>query len=168
MYLTESQPHKSHLTSNLNYRRFPSYLLCTFLLYFFFIFYLHRCTLPDFPSVSSLVSLPFLPCYHRTTTTNNLHEDVPERGGTSLKSLNRIQENSSHKIPIIKKKACPSISWRNIGDHLKRGMLTFENDSNLSQKQCLEYLNENLLECKSAISKAVVKDFLPDRSFNMS
>ena len=26
-----------------------------------FIFYLHRCTLPDFPSVFSLASLPFLP-----------------------------------------------------------------------------------------------------------
>ena len=33
-------------------RRFPSYLL----LYSLFIFYLPRCTLPDFPSVSSLVS----------------------------------------------------------------------------------------------------------------
>ena len=35
--------------------------------YFLFIFYFPRCTLPDFPSVSSLASLPFLPC-HRTTT----------------------------------------------------------------------------------------------------
>jgi len=29
----ESQPHKARLTSKLNYRRFPSYLLCTFLLF---------------------------------------------------------------------------------------------------------------------------------------
>ena len=36
--------------------------------YFIFIFYLPRCTLPDFPSVSSLASLPFLSCCHRTTT----------------------------------------------------------------------------------------------------
>ena len=36
-------------------RRFSSYLL----LYFLFIFYLPRCILPDFPSVSSLASLPF-------------------------------------------------------------------------------------------------------------
>jgi len=44
-------------------RRFPTYLL----LYLFFIFYLSRCTLTNFPSVSSLASLPFLSCYHRTT-----------------------------------------------------------------------------------------------------
>ena len=37
--------------------------------YFIFIFYLPRCTLPDFPSVSSLVFLPFLPC-HRTTNSS--------------------------------------------------------------------------------------------------
>ena len=37
--------------------------------YFLFIFYLPRCTLPDFPSVSSLASLPFLPCCHLTTSS---------------------------------------------------------------------------------------------------
>ena len=46
-------------------RRFPSYLL----LYFLLIFYLPRFTVLDFQSVSSLGSLPFLPCCHRTTTT---------------------------------------------------------------------------------------------------
>ena len=64
----ESQPHKGQLTFRLKYRRFPSYLLCTLLLYFLFIFCLFRCTLPNFPSVTSLASLPFLPCCHRTTT----------------------------------------------------------------------------------------------------
>ena len=103
-----------------------------------------------------------------TSAECSLHEDVPERRDTSLKSPNIIQENSRHKISIIKKKACPSVSSRNIGDLLKRGMLIFETDSNLSQKQCLKYLNENLLECKSIISKAVIKDFLPDRSVNVS
>ena len=39
-------------------RRFPFYLLITFLLYFLFICYLPRCTLPDF-----LLSLPWLPCH---------------------------------------------------------------------------------------------------------
>ena len=43
-------------------RRFPSHLL----LYFLFIFYHPRCTLPDSSSVSSL---PFLYCCHLTTTT---------------------------------------------------------------------------------------------------
>ena len=32
--------------------------------YFLFIFYLPQCTLPDFPSDSSLASLPFSPCCH--------------------------------------------------------------------------------------------------------
>ena len=44
-------------------RRLPSFLY----LYLFFIFYLSRYNLPDFPSVSSLTSLPFLSCCHRTT-----------------------------------------------------------------------------------------------------
>ena len=35
--------------------------------YFLSIIYLPRCTLSDFPSVSSLVFLPFLPCCNRTT-----------------------------------------------------------------------------------------------------
>ena len=39
------------------------------LFYFLFIFHLPRCTLPDLPSVSSLASLRFLSCCHRTTTT---------------------------------------------------------------------------------------------------
>ena len=36
--------------------------------YFLFIFFFSRCTLPDFPSVSFLASLPFSPRCHRTTT----------------------------------------------------------------------------------------------------
>ena len=54
---------------NSTLRRFPSYLLLTFLLYFLLIFHLPRCTLLNFPSVSSLTSLPFLSCCHRTATT---------------------------------------------------------------------------------------------------
>ena len=42
--------------------------------HFSFIFYLPRCTLQDFPSVSSLASLPFLPCCHRTTTPDSIYE----------------------------------------------------------------------------------------------
>ena len=49
-------------------RRFPLYLLLTFILYFFLIFYPARCTLPDFSSISSLASLSFLYCCHRKTT----------------------------------------------------------------------------------------------------
>ena len=72
-------------------RRFPSYLLLPLLLslsvwlcehalerlirqtnpslsYFLFNFYLPRCILSDFPSISSLASLPFSSCCHWTTT----------------------------------------------------------------------------------------------------
>ena len=50
-------------------RGFLSYLLLNLLLYFLFIFHLPRCTLPDFPSVSSLAFLPFFPCCHLITTS---------------------------------------------------------------------------------------------------
>ena len=38
--------------------------------YFLFIFYFPRCTLPDFPSVSSLTSFPYLPCHHNNKNNN--------------------------------------------------------------------------------------------------
>ena len=44
--------------------------------YFLFIFYLPRWILPDFPSVSSLASLPFLPCCYQTTTTQRQNNRV--------------------------------------------------------------------------------------------
>ena len=47
---------EGHLTSKLNSKTVLVFL--TPLLYFLFIFYLTRCTLPDFPSVSS----PWHPC----------------------------------------------------------------------------------------------------------
>jgi len=67
----ESQSHEGNLTSKLKYRRFSSFFSVPFS-YFLFIFYLRRFTLPDFPSVSSLASLPFSPCCHRTTATTSL------------------------------------------------------------------------------------------------
>ena len=60
----ESQPHKGHLTSKPDYRRFPSYLLWTPLIYFWsFIF--PGASYRIFLFVSSLDSLPFLPCFQR-------------------------------------------------------------------------------------------------------
>ena len=56
------------LPPNSTPRRFLSCLLLTLLLYCLFISYLPRCILPGFSSVSSLTSLPFLYCCHRTTT----------------------------------------------------------------------------------------------------
>ena len=51
--VTFEQDNKDHLTIKFNSKTVPV---------------LVQCTLPDFPSVSSLASLPFLPCRHRTTT----------------------------------------------------------------------------------------------------
>ena len=50
-------------------RWFPSSPLLTLLLYLIFIFYITRIPMPDFPSLFSQVSLPFLSCCHRTTKT---------------------------------------------------------------------------------------------------
>ena len=58
-----------HSPPNSTPRRFQHYLLLTNLLYFLFIFYLSWCTLPNFSSVSSQGSLPFLSCYQTTTPT---------------------------------------------------------------------------------------------------
>ena len=58
------------ITSNSNSNTGGSRLIFSVpLSYFLFIFYLPWCTLIDFHSVSFLVSLPFLFCCYRTTTT---------------------------------------------------------------------------------------------------
>ena len=62
---------RTHLASKHgNYRQYHL-IFSVSLSYFLFIFYLLRCTLPDFPSVSSLAPLPFLSCCYQTTTTQN-------------------------------------------------------------------------------------------------
>ena len=48
-------------------KRFLSYLLLTLILYFPFISYVPRFTLPDFLWVYPLASLPFSSCCHQTT-----------------------------------------------------------------------------------------------------
>ena len=74
---------------NSTTRRFPSYLLLTLLLYLLFIFYLPRCTLPDFPSVSSLTSLPFLSCCHQTT--------IVEKTSFTINVIDNSTEYSDYK-----------------------------------------------------------------------
>ena len=68
---TLSQPYTGYLTSKLNFKTVPVYLLLTLLLYFFSIFYLPRChiksgkkTLPEFAFVSSPAFFPYLSCCH--------------------------------------------------------------------------------------------------------
>ena len=101
IHISESQPHKGHLTRNSTARRFLSYLL----LYFLLIFYLPRCTLLDFSSVSYLASLPFWTWCHRTTS---LFDDkqlershfLPRYGGCSL-SVFVLRTRSSFCVYIL-------------------------------------------------------------------
>ena len=69
--MVKVEHHKGYSPSNSTPGRFPSYFLLTVLLYFRFIFKLTRYILPDFPSVSSLASLPYLSCHQTTTTTTH-------------------------------------------------------------------------------------------------
>jgi len=63
------KPRQGEPTSQGSSLRKPSYSLGSRLIfsvpfsYFLVIFFLPRCTLSDFPSVSSLASLPFLSCW---------------------------------------------------------------------------------------------------------
>ena len=47
--------------------------------YSLFIFYFPRCTLPDFPPVSSLASLPFLSCYQNNIIDFSLMGNVAKK-----------------------------------------------------------------------------------------
>ena len=58
-----STGHKGHLTSKLNYRQFPSYLLSTILLYSLYPSLISYFTFPGVPYRISLLFLPWLPCH---------------------------------------------------------------------------------------------------------
>ena len=86
-----SPPHRC-----LTPRRFPSYLLLTLLLYFLFIFYFSRSTIPDFSSTASLL---FLSWYHRTAT-HDWDIGIYCMHGTSTQMCIRlIQRKWSYTLP---------------------------------------------------------------------
>ena len=63
-----------NLQTQLHTRLFPSYLLFTLLIYFvFYSTLLSPLALPDYVSISSQASLPFLSCCHRKTTAIAVH-----------------------------------------------------------------------------------------------
>ena len=101
---TKTKQNKGHLISKPNYRRFPSYLFCTLLL---FPFHLPRCTLPDFPSASSLASLPFLSsCYHQNNKSYSaLHVSD---GGQSVSFKRRTIKET---FVILLYTLCINKSW---------------------------------------------------------
>ena len=113
---------------NLTPRWFPSYLLCTLLLFpfhllpssvhptrfsfwffsgFLAIFSLlssnNSNALPDFPSVSSLASLPYLPCCHRTTTQPMLPAVIINE--------HEVQQKESSEFSTAEEKG-PATCWK--------------------------------------------------------
>ena len=66
----ESQPHKGTSPPNPTTGGSRLFFSVPFS-YFLFIFYLPRCTLPDFPSFSSLASLLLLSYCHHDNNNNN-------------------------------------------------------------------------------------------------
>ena len=75
-------------------RRFPPYLLLTLLLYFLFVFYLPRCTLPDFPSISPQAFLPFLSCYYNISK-------ILESLGIMVARLRAFLKPFEHHVTIV-------------------------------------------------------------------
>ena len=60
-------------------------------------------------------------------------------------------------INIIKKCNSVVLNTSNIDSNFRNGVIKFENNGGLSQKECLTYLTQNLLDCKLAIAKARVE-----------
>ena len=76
-------------TSKLNSKTVPVLSSLNHFFIFPFIWYLPRCTIPNFPAVSSPASLPFSSCCHRTTTTTCSYQDsrVINLNRTELKEI---------------------------------------------------------------------------------
>ena len=73
--------------------------------YFIFIFNLTRCILPEFLSISSLASLPFLPCCHRTTTTFSGGPDKE----SALHLAARVNKGEKSAEMLLKSGANPNL-----------------------------------------------------------
>ena len=87
------------------------------------------------------------------------NEPLPSTSTTECDVESSVSAVSKPVISILKSKTCPTINSKNIGKLLQDGLLAFENDRDFTMDQCLQYFKNNLLECKSAITKAKVRDF---------
>ena len=61
-------------------------------------------------------------------------------------------------IIITKKKSCPSIDSNNFEKIYRQGYFVFECTDGMNVQDCLAYLKGNLLELKTVITKAKIKD----------
>ena len=86
------------------------------LLYFLFIFYLSRCTLPEFLSVSSHASLPFLSCCYRTTRTIVLHDIRIFILGPNTQKYHSSMMNLTPNASWRHISMCCKIIWRMVPD----------------------------------------------------
>lgn len=69
------------------------------------------------------------------------------------------------KINVVKKKTAPAVTAANLEKMVRDGHVLFETSEKLSQKQCLDLMKSNLLECKIALSKVKSRDFRSLKSF---
>ena len=79
-------------------------------------------------------------------------------------SISTEHTQSTSKISIIKSRNCPLVTSKNLAALYEKDLIRFESGSGCSGEQCINFFSRNLLECKSAISKAITKDFRTLRS----
>ena len=85
----ESQPHKGTSPPNPTTGGSRLFFSVPFS-YCLFSFYLPRCTLPDFPSFSSLASQPFLSCCHHNNNNNNNILPIFLYSGLEIRHMHHI------------------------------------------------------------------------------
>ena len=86
--------------------------------------------------------------------------DVPAASSSSASTVIKP------KISITKSKSCPQINSGNLEKLFNEGLISFQNSQGFSSVDCLEYFRNNLLDCKTAISKAKILDQKALRSGN--
>ena len=78
---------------------------------------------------------------------------------TNPSTATKISTNKTKpKICISKYKSCGSINSGNLEKLYNEGQISFHNSQGMSPKLCLDYFQNNLLELKSAVSKAKILD----------
>ena len=101
--------------------------------YLLFIFYLPRRTLLDFPSVSSLASLSFLSCCHRTTTK------------TKAWRRNNARPFTSHRAEM-------TLHFTSLGAEITRHIFLVE-CQRLSKNVCRRFYRWTILSTNSSMPR---------------
>jgi len=140
-------------------------------------------TPPDFRSILELDSLPnVLSESGRGQVASKCIPDSIQGRGTIPKESKSIHHNtrplsdvgakskprSFPSIFIIKKKTAPMLTSNNIEKLYRDGQIILESSEKLPPDECLRLLLGDLIECKTAISKAKTKDFRSLKSSNLN